>query len=58
MMRITIIPGWLDIENKVSQSTVLKPALFLIFVNDLLGGTQCNSKLFAEDAMIYRRLKT
>ena len=36
------------------QGTVLGPLLFLLYVNDIGEGTSCTTRLFADDALIYK----
>ena len=40
------------------KGSVMGPILFLIFVNDLLDNLDLRGKMFADDAKIYRRIKT
>ena len=40
------------------QGSVLGPTLFLIYVNDLLENIDSKGKLFADDAKVYRQLRT
>ena len=42
----------------VPQGSVLGPVLFLIFMNDILDDLQSTEKLFADDAKIYRSIKS
>ena len=45
--------SWSDVLAGVSQGSILGPLLFLIYVNDLSDGLQCNSKLFADDTSLF-----
>ena len=46
---------WVEVKSGVPQGSVLGPALFLAFINDLPENiTGGNIKLFADDAKIYR----
>ena len=48
----------LEVWSGVPQGSVLGPILFLIFINDLLENISSLGKLFADDAKIYRQIKS
>ena len=45
--------SWSDVLAGVSQGSILGPLLFLIYINDLSDGLQCNPKLFADDTSLF-----
>ncbi len=42
------------VESGVVQGTVLRPLLFLLFINNLLQHVSSQFRLFADDCLIYR----
>ena len=46
------------VESGVPQGTVLGPLLFLVYINDLPTALKSNIRLFADDCILYRQIKT
>lgn len=49
---------WLPVISGVPQGSVLGPVLFLVYINDLVKDLESAASLFADDAKIYRTIKT
>jgi hypothetical protein len=45
-------------SSRVHQETVLRPLLFLIFINDLPSSVSFTTRHFVDDCLMYRRIKT
>ena len=50
--------SWRRVWSGVPQGSVLGPTLFLIYINDLVDSIECKGKLFADDAKIYKRIRS
>ena len=49
--------GWADVRSGVPQGTVLGPILFLIYINDIATVVSSDMRLFADDSMLYRKMR-
>ena len=47
-----------DVLSGVPQGTVLGPLLFLTFINDIPDCTRSDIRLFADDSLLYRRIRS
>ena len=50
--------SWEHVTSGVPQGSVLGPALFLIYINDIHDQIQSELKLFADDSIVYREIVT
>ena len=48
----------LQVSSGVPQGSILGPLLFLVFVNDIVKNLSCEARLFADDCVIYREIRT
>ena len=47
---------WENVTSGVPQGSVLGPALFLIYINDIQNQIQSKMKLFADDSIVYKEI--
>ena len=48
---------WVHVDSGDTQGTVLRPLLFLLFINDLPCNITSSVRLFADDCILYRTVE-
>jgi hypothetical protein len=48
--------SWVDVTSGVPQGSVLGPALFLLYINDIEDSINSSIRLFADDSILYREI--
>ena len=48
---------WVEVTSGVPQGSVLGPALFLLYINDIQDHITSRIRLFADDSIVYREIK-
>ena len=48
--------SWMPVTSGVPQGSVIGPALFLLYINDITTNIQSKLRLFADDSVIYREI--
>ena len=49
---------YVSVLSGVSQGTVLGPVMFLLYINDINNNVSSSLRLFADDCIIYRTIKS
>ena len=52
------LSNWEDVLSGIPQGSVLDPTLFLMFINDMPDAITSLSKMFADDAKVFRQIET
>ena len=52
------LSNWEDVLSGILQGSVLGPTLFVVFINDLPDVITGLSKMFADDAKVFRQIET
>ena len=47
------ISNWVDVKASVPQGSIMRPLLFLIYINDLPESVITNRKLFADETSLF-----
>ena len=50
--------SWMPVTSGGPQGSVIGPALFLLYINDITANIQSKMRLFADDSVIYREIHT
>jgi hypothetical protein len=46
------------VTSGVPQGTILGPVLFLVYINDIVKDLRCTCRLYADDCVLYKEVKT
>jgi hypothetical protein len=52
------LSSWGQVTSGVPQGSMLRPVLFLLYINDINQHLQSNIRLFADDSIIYKEIST
>ena len=52
------LSNWEDVLSGIPQGSVLGPTLFVVFINDMPDEITSLSKMFADDAQVFRQIET
>ena len=53
-----VVSESIHVKSGVPQGSVLGPILFLVFITDLPASVQSSSRLFADDCVVYREIRS
>ena len=48
----------MEVSSGVLQGSIVKPLLFLLYINDFPLSVSCSTELFADDSVLYRKIKS
>ena len=48
--------AWTKVTSAVPQGSILRPLLFVVYINDISDNLASPTKLFADDCVIYRQI--
>ena len=52
------LSNWKDVHSGIPQGSVLGPTLCVMFINDMPDGISSLSKMFVDDAKVFRQIET
>ena len=52
------VSSWESVSSRVPQGSVLGPALFLLYTNDIQENIQSSMRLFADNSTVYQEIQS